>query len=668
MQAFKWFLYASFSLVVSMTTSGECGADEAAALRLIHELGGQVSRKDGLAEGPVVRIDLAGTAVNGTQLRELRSLKSLKVLSLRGRVKATVHGSEVVPVRVNNDDLQCLAEFLELRSLDIGYTLVDVSGLTQLVTLSQLEVLHLDGLSVRGNELEPLRGCQNLRELSLTVISELDLSVLKDLPRLETLRISVPGFGPELDPALRSRLQVLREIKCLRTLDVGVCDDVLHLLRDAQLLHKHIRASGVNGKRPAGPEEVLAFDFRCVPGSFNDEIHGQLTYVTDAGLTALRDFKSLQVLDLRDTLVTDAGILHLKVFPALCAVRLPRHTLRVPQLIERFPVFTDAALRTLAEIPGLRSLDIPSARVTDAGLQSLGVLKQLRVLNLDATAPGVTQAGVESLASLTELRYLGLAGSRKISAASLQKFTGLTQLCGLDLNSTNLTDAGLSVAKSFPELRLLNLGYTKVTGTGLESLAGLPQLESLNLQGCKFDGTALKGLRSCHHLTHLRLSQRDLTDEILATLREINRLNALDTDWNDWELTLEGERQSPGRSVALRRLDLGGSKVTDAGVADLRDLDELEVLGLRSLDLNGSGIKALAGLQRLHTVDMDLTDPIIKAVREADRIHLLSAAMGQHRQRATSAADVVTFDILATQEFVNAPLTGAGLRELRPLV
>lgn len=667
MQPFNWAVCVSFTLVVSIASMGNCRADEAAAIRLVRELGGRVTRQDGLADGPVIGIDLAATAVNGTQLGELRSLHRLQNLSLRGTIKRASNESKVIPVPIRSDDLRHLRRFPDLRSLDLGHTLVDGVGLTHLSQATNLEILNLDGLSINGNFLEALRGCTNLRELSLTAIPGLDLQKLKDLPRLQTLRINGAGFEFKLDPAWKTQLLWLKDLRSLQTLDIGICDDVLLALREYRLLHKHVRASGLNGKRPTRPEDVTAFDLRRSPNPSDDLTGGRLMYVTDAGLAALYDFKGVQVLDLRDTLVTDAGLSQLKGFSDLHAVGLRYQTLPIPEFGSPFPIFTDTGMRDLAEISTLRSLDLTGANVSDAGLKALGRLTKLRMLNLDTVGSGVTSVGLENLAALCELRYLGLAGSRTITETGLLKFKGLTHLRGLDLNSTNITDAELAAVQHFPELRLLNLSHTKLTGAGLESLAGLSQLESLDLRYCQVDGAALKSLRNCRKVIHLRLTSHDLTDNILSTLREIGLLPALDTDWKSREFGLDEERFVLDRPVTLRRLDLGGSKVTDTGLAEIRDLSELETLGLRSLEMNGSGLKVLAGLKRLHTVDIEVTDPVVRALRELDRLHLLSPAMNEFRGRAASAAEVVTFDISATQEFINTTLTGVGLRDLKPL-
>lgn len=668
MQPFQWFLYVSLALVVSIAWTGNCGSHEGAAVQFVRELGGKIVRRGDVTDGPVIGVDLAGTAVDGTQLGELHSLKRLQTLNLRGTITGIAPNSKVNSIPVRSDDLRQLSQFPELRSLDIGYTLVDGTGLSHLSQAANLEVLNLEGLSIDGNSLEALRGCSNLRELSLTVVPGLELKTLQDLPCLQTLRIFGTGFEFKLDPALKSQLLLLKDVTGLQTLDIGVCDDVLHALREFQLLHKHVCASSLNGKRPSRPDEVTAFDLSRFTHPIDGPMSGRLMYVTDACLAALHDFKALQVVDLRDTLVTDTGLSQLKVFRGLHTVRLRCQTLPIPEFTEQFPSFTDAGLRSLAEIPTLRSLDIAGANITDAGLEALGKLTKLQSLNLDATGSRTMPGGVENLSALTELQYLGLAGNRRISLTSLLKLKGLSHLRVLDLNSSSVTDAGLAIVKHFPELRVLNLGYTNVTGAGLESLAGLSHLKSLDLRQCEVQGAALKPLRSCRSLIHLRLDPRDLTDSTLGSLREMELLTALNTDWTSDEFSLNDDRPLPDRTVGLRRLDLGGSKVTDAGLAELRDLNELEVVGLRGLKLNGTGLKELVGLKRLHTVDVDVTDPVIKTLRDVDRLHLLSPALNQYLGRATSAAEVMTFDILATQQFINSTLTGAGLRDLKPLV
>ena len=68
---------------------------------------------------------------------------------------------------------------------------------------------------------------------------------------------------------------------------------------------------------------------------------------------------------------------------------------------------TDAGLQELADLRGLKTLDLNGCRgVTDAGLKELAALQGLMTLSLRATS--VTDAGLKELAALKGLRTLNL--------------------------------------------------------------------------------------------------------------------------------------------------------------------------------------------------------------------------------------------------------------------
>src|SRR5262245_65626816 len=58
-------------------------ADEAAAVRMVEKLGGDVTRDDEIAGNPVVGVHLDETAVTDEGLKQLKELKSLQTLVLR---------------------------------------------------------------------------------------------------------------------------------------------------------------------------------------------------------------------------------------------------------------------------------------------------------------------------------------------------------------------------------------------------------------------------------------------------------------------------------------------------------------------------------------------------------------------------------------------------------
>ncbi len=85
-------------------------------------------------------------------------------------------------------------------------------------------------------------------------------------------------------------------------------------------------------------------------------------------------------------------------------------------------IITDAALKTIAQLPRLVSLDLRQTKITDAGLESLIGLKKLESLNLYGTE--ITDAGLQHLAKLKSLKNVHLwqskatkPGVKQLSAA-----------------------------------------------------------------------------------------------------------------------------------------------------------------------------------------------------------------------------------------------------------
>ena len=157
----------------------------------------------------------------------------------------------------------------------------------------------------------------------------------------------------------------------------------------------------------AGPLRLLVNDLqaKCV------NLTG--TQVTDAKLANLRlkAFHDLEMLNLWDTGITDAGLEHLK------------------------------------DLSYLQSLSLNDKQITDAGLMKLTVLRRLQKLDLAGTK--VTDAGLETLTGLDQLRRLVLCG-------------------------TKVTDAGMEWLERLPKLRTLYLDRTQITDAGLAHFAKIP--------------------------------------------------------------------------------------------------------------------------------------------------------------------------------------------------
>jgi Leucine-rich repeat (LRR) protein len=81
-------------------------------------------------------------------------------------------------------------------------------------------------------------------------------------------------------------------------------------------------------------------------------------------------------------------------------------------------IITDAALKTVAQLPRLVSLDLRQTKITDAGLESLIGLKKLETLNLYGSE--ITDAGLKHLAKIKSLKNLHLWQSKATKAGVKQ--------------------------------------------------------------------------------------------------------------------------------------------------------------------------------------------------------------------------------------------------------
>jgi len=81
-------------------------------------------------------------------------------------------------------------------------------------------------------------------------------------------------------------------------------------------------------------------------------------------------------------------------------------------------VITDAALKTIAQLPRLVVLDLRQTKITDAGLESLIGLKKIETLNLYGTE--ITDAGLKHLAKLKSLKNVYLWQSKATEAGVKQ--------------------------------------------------------------------------------------------------------------------------------------------------------------------------------------------------------------------------------------------------------
>ena len=134
----------------------------------------------------------------------------------------------------------------------------------------------------------------------------------------------------------------------------------------------------------------------------------------------------------------------------------------------------------------------------------------------------ITDASLLVLHSLDLVHALSQAegkdGSRPMAAE---------EVVSLELEQTDVTDAGLKELSGLINLEKLDLNQVKVTNAGIKELAPFKKLRELNLWGTKVTDAGLKGLSNHKKLTLLQLDREKVTDVTLRTFREFGLLHAL---------------------------------------------------------------------------------------------------------------------------------------------
>lgn len=138
----------------------------------------------------------------------------------------------------------------------------------------------------------------------------------------------------------------------------------------------------------------------------------------------------------------------------------------------------------------------------------------------------------------------------------------------VDLNGTDATDNDFAQLKLLTELHALSANGTRITDEGLRYLGDLPRLNVLNLHGTHIGDAGVAHLRNLTSLEYLHLSDTQITDAALAHLASMDQLNRLKLDHT--RITDKGLRQLGKMTRPDAILDLSGTQVTDAGIAELK--------------------------------------------------------------------------------------------------
>ena len=227
----------------------------------------------------------------------------------------------------------------------------------------------------------------------------------------------------------------------------------------------------------------------------------------------------------------------------------------------------------------------------------------------------------------------------------------------LYLDGSGITDAGLSAAVNFPQLRDVSLVDTLLTDVGLVHLRH-SRLAALDISGTKMTGRGL--VHVAPGLTHLVANRSAFDDEGCSQLPRLSELWILCLQ--DTKITDEGTKHFAELS-ALSQLELQRTNITGSGLAGL---PSLSALSLQGSSVDDVGIASIVDSQRLADLSLGgtrITDGAMDAIaqlRALKNLNMDDTAITDEGLKKLSAAHLHWLDLSGTR------VTGAGFAAWSP--
>lgn len=530
-------------------------------------------------------------------LRFLAPVKSLE--------KLTFSDHFLDRIRFRDAGLDAIASVAGIKELALRQAEVKGTGLRH---FSRLESLDVTLCPIA--DLQSLTGMKELRRLWAGDTFVTDLAPLAGLTALEDLDL----HGTGIDDRSIAHLSGLKKLRRLNLQGTNLSDTAVSTLETLANL---------------------------------ESLNLYRTKLSNAGLKRLGTLAKLREIDIRYTRVTAAGVDGFRASVPRARVQFaggsarsissaPPPAGRDASLISawirsiggsvesaegrvslRGVPLSEAALAAVARMPGVRVLDLEATDLGDGAVAQLAGIPNLVELSLNSTQ--LSDVGLGQLGELRQLKRLSVDNTF-VEGAGFSKWPADAALEQLNALGTPINDSGLADLARLKRLQRLNLAETDVTAAGLNRITGL-RLTELNLSAADIGDDA-----PIDRFPTLRvLSLRDTRISDLIVDRKLRQLQNLQT--LDLGRTRVSNAGMDGLSTitGLRDLDLSYADIDDAGFAKMKGLRDLEFLTLDSTNLTDAAATQLSALGKLRILNLYHT------LVTADGLAKLRAALPQTR-------------------------------------
>ncbi|MBX3399036.1 MAG: protein kinase [Gemmataceae bacterium] len=601
--------------------------------------------------GSLQWLDLSGTTVSDAGLAHLKNLGKLGAITLGN-------------LPVGDEGLSHLKELKGLESLTASGTAVTDAGLIHLKEIKGLRNLYLKGTKVSAKGLADfhvaLPACRIEHDGGVIEAEDVDRRAAEWVLSIGG-KIQVNGVNKQIKalaelPKERFTLSYVDLYTIKQATDEGMANlkDLTGVIKleightavtDAGMVHfknyRKLTRLILNGTKVTDAGLVNFKDCKELTGIF-------LLYlpITDTGLSNFKDCTGLKELTLSRANLTIAGYEQIGNFSAL-------ESLEISGLQP-----TKAQLAPLKRLKSLKRLNLKANTIAKSDLDELhaampgctiehdgGVIEPVDVDR--RTAEWVLSKGgkvririvgfekeIPTLAELPKERFsvvhVNFTYCKEITDADLARLKPLSELSYVTLYGTNVSDLGLLELKEIKTLTYLRLGRTKVTDTGLIHLRELPKLKALTLNENLVTDVGLDHLKSVTTLRELGVVRTQMTKSALENFQmaipgckivhDGGVIEAVDVDRKaaEWVLGIGGKVQVNGlspeianvRELPKEAFQLTGfnlelnSKVTDAGLANLKDCKDLTMIGLYQTPVSDAGLAHFKDCKRVKVLSL----------------------------------------------------------------
>ena len=287
-------------------------------------------------------------------------------------------------------------------------------------------------------------------------------------------------------------------------------------------------------------------------------------------------------------------------------------------------VISDAAVKTITEsFPNLVNLDVSSnARLTDAAAKDIAKLEKLEVLGL--LQCNISELGIAYIAILEKLRALDIRGCQ-IGDGGLEELAEIPTLRSLKHRNTTVSDEGIKALIEAKALDSFLLQDFEITGKSGQHLRKMEKLTSLEIFRCsKFDSSgvlALKGMK----LNRLTLRGLPIDDTAMDAFKELQTIKRL------YLQELPSVTDAGVANIAvlkdLETLDVWEVPITDKSVEIIAKFAAMKELLLRGTKITDKGLELLLTMPKLEKVtltdNVNVTPAMIQKLRDAKKFEVL---------------------------------------------